>query len=296
MFLKDVQSYVMCDHAWIGGGQCLVSVVQSLEAWTTKEGSAAANPPSIEDEQESLKGASTEGSEIELAKDETKITTQADDFEKAKARKISVEAAVVEVSIQSILKTLALSLRFLNLLVIQHARSLHNLGILFWHIALGHWMLDVSLLSVHWSLRDVSWFLNGESRERFALFFENHGHYDIGRTVSLPQTMNNYWRCDQFGEGTEIASWGTWALDLVQPEAEWWDQVSAGGEPCTSRCESYCSVPPWYSGLGQSIAQCLFSHRRRQQAWWQRTPLPLWLFCSDACCIIFPKSWGLPRI
>lgn len=83
------------------GFQCLVSVLQSLEAWTSKEGlvaDQADQAPFADDEEEASNGPVTEGANNSEAKDETKVNTQAEDFEKAKAHKLSMETAVVQVS------------------------------------------------------------------------------------------------------------------------------------------------------------------------------------------------------
>jgi hypothetical protein len=80
------------------GCQCLVSVLQSLEAWTSKEGLVADQVPFADEEEEASDGPVTEGANNSEAKDETKVNTQAEDFEKAKAHKLSMETAVVQVS------------------------------------------------------------------------------------------------------------------------------------------------------------------------------------------------------
>ncbi|KAH9575107.1 hypothetical protein CY35_01G094700 [Sphagnum magellanicum] len=79
--------------------QCLVSVLQSLEAWTSKEGLVADQAdqvPFADEEEEASNGPVTEGANNSEAKDETKVNTQAEDFEKAKAHKLSMETAVVQ--------------------------------------------------------------------------------------------------------------------------------------------------------------------------------------------------------
>lgn len=84
------------------GLQCLSSVLQSLEAWTKKGGYGPVGIAVSES------NTSNRASKLEMAinavkvdsepTDEAKVVTQADAFEKAKARKVSIEAAVIEVS------------------------------------------------------------------------------------------------------------------------------------------------------------------------------------------------------
>jgi len=85
------------------GLQCLSNVLQSLEAWTKKGGFG---PTGIAmSESNTSKRASKFDMVVNVVKvdesepsDDAKVATQADDFEKAKARKVSIEAAVIEVS------------------------------------------------------------------------------------------------------------------------------------------------------------------------------------------------------
>ncbi|XP_073391805.1 brefeldin A-inhibited guanine nucleotide-exchange protein 5 isoform X3 [Physcomitrium patens] len=82
--------------------QCLTNVLQSLEAWTKKDG---LGPVEMDDPELIQYRTPKRGSKFEMNNvmkidseptDEAKITTQADDFEKAKARKVSMETAVIE--------------------------------------------------------------------------------------------------------------------------------------------------------------------------------------------------------
>lgn len=84
------------------GLQCLSNVLQSLEAWTKKGGYG---PVGIAvSESNNSKRASKFEIIINAVKvdseptDEAKAAAQVDAFEKAKARKVSIEAAVIEVS------------------------------------------------------------------------------------------------------------------------------------------------------------------------------------------------------
>ena len=84
------------------GLQCLSNVLQSLEAWSK----GGYGPVGIAVPESNL---SKRTSKFEMVinavkvdsepMDEAKVATQADDFEKAKARKVSIEAAVIEVRI-----------------------------------------------------------------------------------------------------------------------------------------------------------------------------------------------------
>jgi len=84
------------------GLQCLSNVLQSLEAWTKKVGYG---PVEIAVSESNTSKRASKFDMINNAvkvdsepTDEAKVATQADDFEKAKARKVSIEAAVIEVS------------------------------------------------------------------------------------------------------------------------------------------------------------------------------------------------------
>lgn len=78
--------------------QCLSNVLQSLEAWTRKGGYGLTGPAVTEsnDRRASRFEAFIEG--VTVDESEPTDETQALDFEKAKARKVSLEAAVIEVS------------------------------------------------------------------------------------------------------------------------------------------------------------------------------------------------------
>jgi hypothetical protein len=85
------------------GLQCLLNILQSLEAWSKKSGYGPVGI--VVPEPNTSKRASKFEMVINVVKvdseptDEAKVTTQADDFEKAKAFKVSIEAAVIEVRI-----------------------------------------------------------------------------------------------------------------------------------------------------------------------------------------------------
>lgn len=80
------------------GLQCLSNVLQSLEAWTKKGGYG---PVGIAVSESNI---SKRASKFEMiisavnVDSEPTDETQVDAFEKAKARKVSIEAAVIEVS------------------------------------------------------------------------------------------------------------------------------------------------------------------------------------------------------
>lgn len=83
--------------------QCLSNILQSLEAWSKKPGYGPVGI--IVPQLNTSKRASKFEMMVNVVKvdsepaDEAKVATQADDFEKAKARKVSIEAAVIEVRI-----------------------------------------------------------------------------------------------------------------------------------------------------------------------------------------------------
>lgn len=87
----------------MSGLQCLSNILQSLEAWSKKGGFGPVGI--VVPELNTSKRASKFEMVINVVKvdseptDEAKVATQADDFEKAKARKVSIEAAVIEVRI-----------------------------------------------------------------------------------------------------------------------------------------------------------------------------------------------------
>ncbi|KAG0581756.1 hypothetical protein KC19_3G006400 [Ceratodon purpureus] len=80
--------------------QCLSNILQSLEAWSKKGGYGPLGI--VVPELNNSKRASKFEMVLNVVKvdsepmDEAKVGTQADDFEKAKARKVSIEAAVIE--------------------------------------------------------------------------------------------------------------------------------------------------------------------------------------------------------
>jgi len=78
--------------------QCLVGVLRSLGTWTSKQrGNGPVFPdlsvPALEVHAD---GAHADDTDLEV-KDDTKPVTQADEFEKAKALKVTMESAVAKV-------------------------------------------------------------------------------------------------------------------------------------------------------------------------------------------------------
>ena len=75
------------------GLQCLVSVLRSLGTWTSKQ---RGNGPVFSDHSVPKPETHADGNDLEV-KDDTKPVTQADEFEKAKALKVTMESAVAKV-------------------------------------------------------------------------------------------------------------------------------------------------------------------------------------------------------
>lgn len=73
-------------------------MLRSLGTWTSKQRANGIVFPDLSatELQVFTTGVSAEGTEIEV-KDESKATTQADEFEKAKALKVTMESAVAKV-------------------------------------------------------------------------------------------------------------------------------------------------------------------------------------------------------
>lgn len=78
--------------------QCLVGVLRSLGIWTSKQrGSGPVFPDfSVPELKVHADGVNADGTDLEV-KDDTKPMTQADEFEKAKALKVTMESAVAKV-------------------------------------------------------------------------------------------------------------------------------------------------------------------------------------------------------
>lgn len=78
--------------------QCLVGVLRSLGTWTSKlRGNGPVFPDlSVPELEVHADGVSADGTNLEV-KDDTKPVTQADEFEKAKALKVTMESAVAKV-------------------------------------------------------------------------------------------------------------------------------------------------------------------------------------------------------
>jgi guanine nucleotide-exchange factor len=78
--------------------QCLVSVLRSLGTWTSKQrGNGPVFPDlSVPEHEDNADGVNADGTDLEV-KDDTKTVTQADEFEKAKAMKVTMESAVAKV-------------------------------------------------------------------------------------------------------------------------------------------------------------------------------------------------------
>jgi hypothetical protein len=73
--------------------QCLVGILRSLGTWTSKQGG---NGPVCPDPSVPELEVHADGTDLEV-KDDTKPVTQADEFEKAKALKVTMESAVAKV-------------------------------------------------------------------------------------------------------------------------------------------------------------------------------------------------------
>lgn len=73
--------------------QCLVSVLRSLGTWTSKQ---RGNGPVFPDLSVPELEVHADGTDLEV-KDDSKPVTQADEFEKAKALKVTMESAVAKV-------------------------------------------------------------------------------------------------------------------------------------------------------------------------------------------------------
>lgn len=78
--------------------QCLVGVLRSLGIWTSKQrGNGPVFPDLTAPEVKAhADGANTDGTDAEV-KDDAKPVTQADEFEKAKALKVTMGSAVAKV-------------------------------------------------------------------------------------------------------------------------------------------------------------------------------------------------------
>jgi hypothetical protein len=75
-----------------------VSVLRSLGTWTSKQrGNGPVFPDlSVPEHEDNADGVNADGTDLEV-KDDTKTVTQADEFEKAKAMKVTMESAVAKV-------------------------------------------------------------------------------------------------------------------------------------------------------------------------------------------------------
>lgn len=83
---------------WCVDPQCLVSVLRSLGTWTSKQrGNRPVFPDlTVADVEVDSGGVNGGGTEADV-KEDAKVVTQANEFEKAKALKVTMESAVAKV-------------------------------------------------------------------------------------------------------------------------------------------------------------------------------------------------------
>ncbi|KAG0608013.1 hypothetical protein M758_8G071400 [Ceratodon purpureus] len=81
--------------------QCLVSVLRSLGTWTSKQrGNGPVFPDlSVPEREDNVDGVNAAGTDLEV-NDDTKTITQTDEFEKAKALKVTKESAVAKFNLK----------------------------------------------------------------------------------------------------------------------------------------------------------------------------------------------------